>query len=246
MSRRLGLVLACLSATPRSWPAGPGAAAAGTGVRTSWLSGLTIHNRGVPDQHVSLPQSHAATTYLLGGIDGGGWVLLDDRGRHTALYTLRNGGPHRFRRVDDSEDGHSFLLAPDGRSVAEVDAPTTSAPTSTPTACPAEGCGTGASGVLGAARLRRRDGVAHRGSAPGPGLRAARRRRWRAEQRGRRPRAGPAVHRGRLGGRPDQPLCPGDPPGRCRRPRSTRSGSRRTGPTSRGWDRAATASRYGG
>lgn len=126
MSRRAfvlaGLALAPLLAASN----GPGAAAAGTGVRTSWMSGLTIHNsRGFPDQHVSLPQSHAATTYLLGGIDGGGWVVLDDRGRDTSLYALRNGGPHKFRSIDDTQGGASFRLAPDGRSVAEVDAPTT-------------------------------------------------------------------------------------------------------------------------
>ena len=128
MSRRwFGLALAGLLVAPL-FGSGPGAAevAAGTGVSTSWLSGLKIHNKGsFPDQRVRLPASHAATTYLLGGIDGGGWVLLDARGSHTALYALRNGGPHKFRSVDDSEDGHSFLLAPDGRSVVEVDAPTT-------------------------------------------------------------------------------------------------------------------------
>ena len=97
MSRRLGLVLACLALLPLVG-SGPTTAAAGSGVRTSWMSGLTIHTSGVPNQHVSLPQSHAATTQLLGGIDGGGWVLLDARGRDTALYALRNGGPHRFRQ----------------------------------------------------------------------------------------------------------------------------------------------------
>ena len=117
----LGLALAPLLVSTN----GPGVAAAGTGVRTSWMSGLTIHTRGVPNQRVSLPQSHAATTYLLGGINGGGWVLLDARGRDTRVLTLRNDHLRTIRRIDDSQGGASFRLAPDGRSVAEVDAPTT-------------------------------------------------------------------------------------------------------------------------
>ena len=96
---------------------------------------------------MSLPRSHAATTYLLGGIDGGGGCSWTTAGGTPALYTLRNGHLRTFRRIDDSQGGHSFLLAPDGRSVVEIDAPTTVHTDDLhlrrlrPTACGTEGFG---------------------------------------------------------------------------------------------------------
>ena len=182
-----------------------------------------------PDQHVRLPQSHAPTTYLLGGIDGGGWVLLDDRGRNTALYTLRNGGPHKFRSVDDSEDGSQLparagrpergrARCADHRPHRRVHLrrvrPTRAAPR--------------LQRVLGAARLRRaRRCGSPRAGTPGPGLRAARR--WRSSPWAAWP---PIAEQDllftvrRRAGRADQPLrTRRRPRGRCPRRRSPRSGS---------------------
>ena len=214
--------------------------------RSPWLGGLTLHPRAAGRVHVAAARrcTRAATVRLpRRRTADGGWVLADERGDRRSCSRLR-GPAHDEPHVRRPAGRDVVLLALDGRTCVELDAPTTAAHRrrGPSTSRGARSSATGAVGqpatLLG---VRRVDGLPLTPSsgAPSPGPRQRRpvadRRAARAA--GRRPRHDRAVHlrpgRGTYG--PDRRS-----PRRGRglvvaaRPRSARAASRPTAPTSSG------------